>query len=197
MIVSDHGFLGVSQLVNPMVLLSDAGLITTNADGKLTDWKVYMHNGGGSFFLEVRDPADTASIAKATALMRELAADSLNGISKVYTPDDLKVMNAAPEAFLALGARKGFAFGSALEGALGHAGGGGRQARLRPEHSRAAGVVHHVGRGSAGVSAARGCEHCGRCADGGGAARRADDRYLRERCECGGAAVNGYAWGSS
>ncbi len=117
-IVSDHGFLGVTQLVNPMVLLRDAGLITTNADGKLTDWKVYMHNGGGSFFLEARDPADSASIAKATALMQTLAADPLNGIAKVYTPDDLRGMNAAPDAFLALGARDGYAFGSALQGAV-------------------------------------------------------------------------------
>jgi predicted AlkP superfamily pyrophosphatase or phosphodiesterase len=117
-VVSDHGFLRDSLLVNPMVALRDAGLIKSNAAGKLVDWKVFINNEGGSAFLEARDPNDTASIAKAIGIMRKLAADPANGIGKIYTPDDLKAMHSNPTAFLALEAARGFAIGSELEGPI-------------------------------------------------------------------------------
>ncbi len=115
-VVSDHGFLRDSALVNPMVALRDAGLIKTNAAGKLLDWKVFINNEGGSAFLEARDPKDAVSIAKATEVMRKLAADPANGIAKLYTPEDLKAMHSSPIAFLALEAARGFAIGSELVG---------------------------------------------------------------------------------
>src|SRR6185437_4148591 len=70
-VVCDHGFLRDSLLVNPMVALRDAGLIKTNAAGKVVDWKVFINNEGGSAFLEARDPKDAASIAKATEIIRK------------------------------------------------------------------------------------------------------------------------------
>lgn len=117
-IVSDHGFYPVNQVVNPMIALRDAGLITTNAAGRVTDWKVFMHNAGGSALFEARDPGDTASIAKATELMTKLAADPANGIEKVYTPAELKAMQASPKAFLALEAAREFGFGSNMVGTM-------------------------------------------------------------------------------
>jgi predicted AlkP superfamily pyrophosphatase or phosphodiesterase len=117
-VVSDHGFLRDSLLVNPMVALRDAGLIKTNAAGKLVDWKVFINNEGGSAFLEARNPNDSASIAKATEIMRKLAADPANGIAKIDTPADLKTMHSNPTAFLALEAARGFAIGSELEGPI-------------------------------------------------------------------------------
>ena len=115
-IVSDHGFLPLDKLVHPTVLLHDAGLITTDKAGKVTSWKVYFRNHTGSMFLEAKDPNDTESIAKATELMRKLAADPANGIAKIDTPADLKVMGADPGAFLALEAAKGYGIGSDLTG---------------------------------------------------------------------------------
>jgi predicted AlkP superfamily pyrophosphatase or phosphodiesterase len=117
-IVSDHGFLAANAIVNPMVALRDAGLITTNAAGRVTDWTVFMHNEGGSAFFEARDPNDTASIARATALMRQLAAVPANGIAVIDTRDELQAKYAAPTAFLALEAARGFAFGGGLAGPL-------------------------------------------------------------------------------
>ena len=117
-IVSDHGFYPVSKQVNPMIALRDAGLITVNASGRVTDWKVFMHNEGGSAFFEARDPADSVSIAKATTLLRALATDPANGIRKVYTPRDLAAEHADPDAFLALETERGFGFGSAFDGPM-------------------------------------------------------------------------------
>jgi predicted AlkP superfamily pyrophosphatase or phosphodiesterase len=117
-VVSDHGFYPVSKLVNPMVVLRDAGLITTNPAGRVQDWKVFASNEGGSIFFVARDSSDTASIAKAIELLKKLAADPANGIEKVYTPEDLKAMHSNPDAFLALEAARGYAFGSSLEGPI-------------------------------------------------------------------------------
>ncbi len=117
-IVSDHGFLAATTIVHPMVALRDAGLITTNAAGRVTDWKVFMHNESGSAFFEARDPNDTASIARATAVLRQLAASPANGVAAVDTPEALKALRADPAAFLAFEAARGFAFGDALTGPL-------------------------------------------------------------------------------
>ena len=116
-IVSDHGFYPVDKTVNPMIALRDAGLITTNAAGRVTDWKVFMHNEGGSAFLEARDPADTASINKAIDLMKQLAANPANGIERLYTPEELKELDAMPTAFIGMEAARGYGFGSDMQGA--------------------------------------------------------------------------------
>ena len=118
MIVSDHGFLALSKQMNPMVALREAGLITTDANGKVVSWKVYPRNSTGSFFLETKDKNDLESAEKATALMRELAKDPGNGIAKIDTVDDLKTIGANPEAFLAVEAAPGYGFGNSIMGKL-------------------------------------------------------------------------------
>lgn len=115
-IVSDHGFLPVTKLFHPLIALREAGLITTDKNGRLTDWKIYQRNLTGSVFFEAKDPSDHASIEKATEILKALAADPANGIAHVYTPGDLKAMGADPLAFLALDPVKDFGFGSNLTG---------------------------------------------------------------------------------
>lgn len=117
-VVSDHGFYPASKLVHPMVVLREAGLITTNESGRVSDWKVFTSNEGGADFLVARDSSDTASIAKAIELMKKLAADTANGIAEVYTPEDLEAMHSNPNAFLALEAARGYAFGNNFEGPI-------------------------------------------------------------------------------
>jgi predicted AlkP superfamily pyrophosphatase or phosphodiesterase len=115
-VVSDHGFLPVTKLFHPLIALREAGLITTDKNGRLTDWKVYQRNSTGSVLFEAKDPNDHASIEKAKEIIKALAADPANGIAHVYTPEDLKAMGADPLAFLALDPVKGFGFGNNLTG---------------------------------------------------------------------------------
>lgn len=117
-IVSDHGFLPYSKQFNPLAALHDAGLIDVDDTGKVRSWKVFSRNSTGSFALEAKDPTDQASIAKATALMQQLAADPANGIAKLYTVEDLRALGASPNAFLAVEAARGFGFGNNLTGPL-------------------------------------------------------------------------------
>lgn len=115
-VVSDHGFLPVTKLFHPLIALREAGLITTDQNGRLTGWKIYQRNLTGSAFFEAKDSKDKGSIEKATEIIRALAADPANGISHVYTPEELKALGADPEAFLAIDPVKGFGFGSNLTG---------------------------------------------------------------------------------
>lgn len=115
-IVSDHGFLEVKKLYQPLVALREAGLITTDKSGRVTGWKVYTRNSTGSFFLEANDPNDRESIEKATRIMQEAAADPANGIAHIYTPAQIKEMGGDPEAFLAVDPVKDFGFGNNLMG---------------------------------------------------------------------------------
>jgi predicted AlkP superfamily pyrophosphatase or phosphodiesterase len=117
-IVSDHGFLAINKNLNVMVALKDAGLIATDASGKVTSWKVYPRNLTGSVFLETHDRNDKESAAKAIAVMQKLASDPANGIARLDTPEDLKAMGAAPDAFLGAEAAPGFGFGNNLTGPL-------------------------------------------------------------------------------
>lgn len=117
-LVSDHGFLPVTKLFHPLVALRDAGLIATDKNGRLVDWKVYQRNLTGSVFFEAKDPADHASIEKATEVLRKLAVDPANGIGHIYTPQELKALGADPMAFLAMDPVKDFGFGSNLTGPL-------------------------------------------------------------------------------
>jgi predicted AlkP superfamily pyrophosphatase or phosphodiesterase len=117
-IASDHGFLAVHKSLNVLIPLREAGLITTDASGKVTTWKVYPRNLTGSLFLEAKDRNDQASIAKATEVMQKLASDPANGIARLDTIADLKTAGAAPDAFLGAEAAPGFGFGNALTGPL-------------------------------------------------------------------------------
>jgi predicted AlkP superfamily pyrophosphatase or phosphodiesterase len=115
LIVSDHGFLPVQHYYHPLIALRDAGLIMVDR-GRITGWKVYFRNSTGSFFLEAKDSGDAESIAKATGLMRDAAADPGNGIAHVYTPEQIRQMGGDPRAFLAVEAEPGFGVGGNLEG---------------------------------------------------------------------------------
>lgn len=117
-IVSDHGFLPVERFVQPLTVLHDAGLIATDAAGKITAWKIYARNSTGSIFFEAHDPNDHENIAKATELLTKLAADPANGVAHVDTPEDLQAEHADPKAFLAFKAARGFGFGMNLTGPL-------------------------------------------------------------------------------
>ncbi|HEY0162830.1 MAG TPA: ectonucleotide pyrophosphatase/phosphodiesterase, partial [Edaphobacter sp.] len=116
LIVSDHGFLRVEKQFHPLIALREASLITTDKSGRITGWKIYQRNLTGSVFFEAKDPNDRDSIEKATKILKEMAADPANGIAHLYTPEELKTMGAAPQAFLAADPVKGFGFGNNLSG---------------------------------------------------------------------------------
>ncbi len=57
-IVSDHGFLPAERIVQPNVLLADAGLLTADDRGLVSGGKIATVSNGGSFFIYWEDGKD-------------------------------------------------------------------------------------------------------------------------------------------
>jgi predicted AlkP superfamily pyrophosphatase or phosphodiesterase len=116
-VVSDHGFLPVSHVLRPNVLLREAGLITVDAAMKPTDWRASFHVNGGSATLRLRDPSDRASLDRVAALVEAKKKESGSGIGRVLGPEEVSAMGGPEEAALVLDASEGFYFEGRLDGA--------------------------------------------------------------------------------
>jgi len=117
-IVSDHGFVKIETRFNPFPAFRDAGLITVNGRGAVTDWKAMPWTAGGSAAIVLKDPADAAALAEVRALLDKLAADPANGIDRVLSADALHARGGFPTASFLIGCKPGWFVGSGLGGAI-------------------------------------------------------------------------------
>jgi predicted AlkP superfamily pyrophosphatase or phosphodiesterase len=115
-VASDHGFMNVDKLVRPGVLLHDAGLVTTDAGGKITGWKATLVVNGGSAYVYLHDPADAATRDAVRTLFEAKAKDPESGIGRVFSPDEIKALGGDPEAAFALEATPGTSLGTGYTG---------------------------------------------------------------------------------
>jgi len=104
-IVSDHGFLPVEKVVQPNAAFKDAGLVTVDARGVITDWRAYFHASGGSGFVYVKDAAMKDKVHE---LLQRLKQDPANGIREIWTRAQLDAMGAHPDAAFGLDVVDGF-----------------------------------------------------------------------------------------
>ena len=127
-VVSDHGFLPISHQLQLNAAFKDAGLLTVDARGTITSWQAYAHPSGGSAYVYLKDPHDSALAARVSELLAKVQSDSANGIRKVYTSEELANMGSHPDASFAVDMADGFYTGlgtSALIGTPGSKGGHG------------------------------------------------------------------------
>jgi predicted AlkP superfamily pyrophosphatase or phosphodiesterase len=117
-IVSDHGFVKIEARFNPFVAFRDAGLITANSRGTVTDWKAMPWTAGGSAAIVLKDPGDAATLAEVRALLDKLAADPANGIDRVLDADTLHARGGFPTASFLVGCKPGWFVGSGYSGAV-------------------------------------------------------------------------------
>lgn len=99
--VSDHGQRDINRVINLNVKLADAGLITTDADGTVTDWKAYSFSNAMSTLVYLKDRDDEALQKEVAGVLKELQVEGVFGIGRVYT---------AGEAFEEEGLRGDFSF---------------------------------------------------------------------------------------
>lgn len=116
-VVSDHGFLPVSQSLKPNVLLREAGLLKLDAKGKPTEWQAYFQTDGGSAALHLKDSRDSATLEKVRTLFAQKAATNGSGIRRVLDAREVEAYGGSAETPLVLSAEAGFSFGSAADGA--------------------------------------------------------------------------------
>jgi predicted AlkP superfamily pyrophosphatase or phosphodiesterase len=106
-VLSDHGFVPISQAVRPGVLLHEHGLITLNEKDRITAWKASLITDGGSAYIYVNDRNDDATRRALTEIFKPLAGAQASGIARFVAHDEIVAMGGDPEAFLALEAVEG------------------------------------------------------------------------------------------
>jgi arylsulfatase A-like enzyme len=107
-VVSDHGFLPVTERLQLNARFKQEGWIETDARGRITRWDVYFQASGGSGFIFLEDPANTDLRAKVRAVVEAVAADPANGVQQVLLEEDLRELGADPRASFAVDMRAGF-----------------------------------------------------------------------------------------
>jgi predicted AlkP superfamily pyrophosphatase or phosphodiesterase len=116
LIVSDHGFIRTEQQVRPGILMKKAGLISTDTQGKVIDWRASFTVSGGIFMIRLKTPGDDSTLKEVQDLFENMPRQPNSGIGKVFRHEQIVDLGADPEGAYMLEAAPGFSFGSALDG---------------------------------------------------------------------------------
>jgi len=116
-VTGDHGFVTITQQVNPNVWLAKAGLLTDvkKGDWNAGDWKAQFYSVGGSSYLYLKDRSDMATLEVVKKVLRELP-DSVKSYFRVIDRKKMDAIGGNPEVEFALSGLKGTAFGNAFSG---------------------------------------------------------------------------------
>jgi predicted AlkP superfamily pyrophosphatase or phosphodiesterase len=112
-LVSDHGFLPVQQQLRPNARFKAEGLLTTNAQGRVTEWQAYFYSAGGTGFVYLKNPQDQVLRDRVRSILERLAGDPANGIERLWSAADLAGIGADPQAAFGITMRRGFWTGPA------------------------------------------------------------------------------------
>jgi predicted AlkP superfamily pyrophosphatase or phosphodiesterase len=123
-IVSDHGFLPVSKLVHPGVLLERAGLLKVREERDekgnpvtvVTEWRALPYVTNGSCAILLKDENDKDALERVRDIFRPLARREGSGIREVLEGRRLNVLGANNRVALMLDGADGYAFGESYTG---------------------------------------------------------------------------------
>jgi len=107
-VVSDHGFAGIQHDVNLYAAFRQAGFITLNQAGKISDWKAMPWPAGGSAAVMLADPKDEALRAKVKEFLDTLARDPANGIERIVSADEINRGGGFPGAAFVIALQVGY-----------------------------------------------------------------------------------------
>ncbi len=115
-VASDHGFMDAPKLVEPCVLLRDAGFVTLDARGRIASWKAAALSSGGQAYIYLNDNEDSTTRDAVHTLFASKMSDPENGIARVYSHEDIRGAGGDPHAALAIEAAPTFQFGASCGG---------------------------------------------------------------------------------
>lgn len=84
-IVSDHWQLDIRLCIALNVFLRDRGWITTDSEGRVTQWEAWAHSAGLSAQIYVKNRRNEPAVYQA---LQEMAQEGLYGFSEVLTADE-------------------------------------------------------------------------------------------------------------
>lgn len=110
-IISDHGHLDVSQLVNMNVLLRQGGFIEVAKDETIYNWQAYAQANGVSTTIHLIDHSNQKLYDRVYAYLLQLQEEGKYGIEKVFTKAELaeRYNQNGPYSFM-IEAKNGTAF---------------------------------------------------------------------------------------
>jgi predicted AlkP superfamily pyrophosphatase or phosphodiesterase len=122
-LVSDHGFMKITHLVNLYIPFLQAGLIqaTINPSTKapvINSWKAESWLAGGMAAIMLKDANDQATEQQVKAMLDKLAADPANGIAKILDREAIKQRGAFPGAAFLVVLQPGYYTGPGISGDL-------------------------------------------------------------------------------
>jgi predicted AlkP superfamily pyrophosphatase or phosphodiesterase len=121
LVVSDHGFVPITHLVNLYIPFLKAGLIETNHSTTtvtITSWKAQPWLASGMAPVMLRATSDRQTEQQVQLLLQKLAADPNNGIFAILDRDQIKKRGGFPEAAFLIILKPGYSTGESFTGDL-------------------------------------------------------------------------------
>ena len=116
-VASDHGFANIARLVRPGVLLRQGGLVTLEGAEHVVSWRAATNSAGGGAYVYLAHPGDAALAETVRGLLRgQMARPGGGGIARLLEAEEIRAIGGDPNAFLALEAAAGYAFGPGYTG---------------------------------------------------------------------------------
>lgn len=122
-LVSDHGFMKITHLVNLYIPFLQAGLIQATIDPAakapvIHSWKAEPWLAGGMAAIMLHDPSDRQTEQQVKAMLDKLAADPANGIAQILDRDAIRKRGAFPNAAFLVVFQPAYYAGAAISGDL-------------------------------------------------------------------------------
>jgi len=106
-IASDHGFAALDTEVNLFRAFIDAGLITVDAQNKVTSWRAMPWSSGGSAAIIVADANDPKLEQQVASLLGELKKNPELKIDRILTQSEIQAKGGNPDAKFYIGFKLG------------------------------------------------------------------------------------------
>lgn len=103
-VTGDHGFYRIHSAFQPNVILREAGLLETDADGRIVSWHAIAHRSA----IRLRDPSNTALAQRVEGIFRALADRRYRGLFRVVDRAEIARRGGDPDALLFLEPAEGY-----------------------------------------------------------------------------------------
>lgn len=111
-ITGDHGFYRVHSAFQPNAVLRDAGLLQTDANGRIVSWTAVAHRAA----IKLKDPSDPVMAQRVEALFRDLAEGPYRRLFRVVGREDIARLGADPTALLYIEPIEGYSTAAGTTG---------------------------------------------------------------------------------
>ena len=117
-VMGDHGHLPVQRVVQLNTILAKEGLIDLDSEGRMLDYRCYIHGAGLSAHVVLKDPEDQRTKSRVEELLKSWCSDETYGCQQVFNKEELKKLHLTGPFEYAIESRPGTSFGGRCTGEL-------------------------------------------------------------------------------